>query len=414
MHRSPLTPVFAALQVGLHVLMTALAVVVVVRAIVPAGEGSPHTVPVIVLAVLFLIVYFAGGLLRGRPVAARFWLAGLTALWLALIPLAPEAVYLVFGLFFLYLHLLPRMWGLAAVIAATAVSVVGYGLHQGWSVAGVAGPVLGAIVAIAIGLGYRALFREAADRQRLIDELLAARATLAERERTAGKLAERERLAQEIHDTVAQGLSSIQLLLHAAERDAPDHPALQRIRLARETAADNLAETRQLIGELTPAVLEGQSLSDALDRIARRAEAPGLSARTVVEGTPMRLPMPVEAALVRVAQGAVSNVVRHARADRMRITLTYGDDAVHLDVVDDGVGIDPAVFGRGTFGLNAMRSRVEQQGGMMDVESEPGHTAVTVSFPLHDTAGENPEGPVFDTRSPESDAAEQLSREKLS
>ncbi|NKY85004.1 sensor histidine kinase [Nocardia veterana] len=384
--------------------MTALTVVVVVRAMVPAGGDSAHTVPVIVLAALFLIVYFAGGLLRGRPVAARFWLAGLTLLWLALIGLAPDAVYLVFGLFFLYLHLLPRLWGLAAVVAATAVSVVGFGLHKGWSVAGVVGPVLGAIVAIAIGLGYRALFREAADRQALIDELLSTRAALAERERTAGRLAERERLAQEIHDTVAQGLSSIQMLLHAAERDAPDHPALPQIRLARETAADNLAETRQLIGDLTPAALEGQSLGDALERLARRAEGPGLSARTVVEGTPMRLPMPIEAALVRVAQGAVSNVVRHARADRMRITLTYADDAVRLDVVDDGIGIDPAVFGRGTFGLNAMRSRVEQQGGTMEVESEPGHTAVAVSFPLHAADGDVPEhaarlsGPASDDR----------------
>lgn len=71
----------------------------------------------------------------------------------------------------------------------------------------------------------------------------------------------------------------------------------------------------------------------------------------------------------------------------MRITLTYADDAVHLDVVDDGVGIDPAVLAEspsGSFGLNAMRNRVEQQGGTMDVESEPGHTAVTISFPLED------------------------------
>lgn len=418
MHRSPLTPVFAALQVGLHVLTVALAVVVVVRAAVPGG--STHPAPVIVLAGLFLAVYFAGGLLRGRPVAARLWLGGLTVLWLALMPLTPEAIYLVFGLFFLYLHLLPRLWGLAAVIGATAVAVVGYGLHNGWSVAGVIGPVFGAVVAIAIGLGYRALFREATDRQRLIDELLSTRATLAEQERTAGKLAERERLAQEIHDTVAQGLSSIQMLLHAAERDAPDHPALPQIRLARETAADNLAETRQLIAELTPAALEGQSLSEALERIARRAEGPGLSTRTVVEGEPMRLPMPVEAALVRVAQGAVSNVVRHARADRMRITLTYSDDAVHLDVVDDGIGIDPEVFGRGTFGLGAMRSRVEQQGGTMDVESEPGLTAVAVSFPVAEPGGADT-APRTDTADSDPSAAiaepvaaERIPQERLS
>ncbi|MFE3028581.1 sensor histidine kinase [Nocardia tengchongensis] len=383
MHRSPLTPVFSALQLGLHVLVVALTVVVAVQEVV---SGS-HQALVVVLAGVFLGVYFTGGRFRRNLVGARVWLAALTLLWLGLVFVAPLAVYLVFGLFFLYLHLLPRYWGVVAVTAATVVAVVGFAAHRGWTVAGVIGPLLGALVAVAIGLGYGALFREAAERQRLIDELLATRETLADKERTAGKMAERERLAQEIHDTVAQGLSSIQLLLHAVERAAPDHPALERIRLARETAADSLVETRQLIAELTPAPLEGQSLAGALNRITERAAAPGLDAQVLVEGDPQALPMPIEAALVRITQGAVSNVVRHAQAHRMRVTLTYADDAVHLDVVDDGVGIDPAVLAEspsGSFGLNAMRSRVEQQGGTMDVESEPGHTAVTVYFPLED------------------------------
>ncbi|MFE3223325.1 sensor histidine kinase [Nocardia sp. NPDC059228] len=383
MHRSPLTPVFSALQAGLHVMVVVLTIVVAVQEFL---TGS-HRLLVVVLASVFLGVYFAGGRFRRDLPAARVWLGLLTLLWLGLVIVAPLAVYLVFGLFFLYLHLLPRNWGLLAVTAATVVSVVGFAAHRGWTVAGVIGPLLGALVAVAIGLGYQALFREAADRQRLIDELLATRNTLAEQERTAGKMAERERLAQEIHDTVAQGLSSIQLLLHAVERAAPEHPALEKIRLARETAADSLVETRQLIAELTPAALEGQSLAGALHRIAERAAAPGLDAQVLVEGEPQALPMSMEAALVRITQGAVSNVVRHAHAQRMRVTLTYADDAVHLDVVDDGVGIDPAVLAEspsGSFGLNAMRSRVEQQGGTMDVESEPGHTAVTVSFPLEE------------------------------
>ncbi len=382
-HRSPLTPVFAALQLGLHALVVTLTVFVAARNLV----SNSHPAAVLVIAGAFLGVYFAGALFKSRPTAARVWLLVLTALWLGLVMLAPDAVYLVFGLFFLYLHLLPRYWGLLAVVATTALSVFGFAMHRGWSVGAVVGPILGAVVAVAIGLGYSALYREAADRQRLIDELLATRETLAERERTAGKIAERERLAQEIHDTVAQGLSSIQLLLHAAERAAPDHPALQQIRLARETAADSLVETRQLIAELTPAALEGQSLTQALERIAQRAATPGLETEMLVEGTPHGLPMPMEAALVRIAQGAVSNVVRHAEAERMRITLTYADDAVHLDVVDDGVGIPATVLAHppsGTFGLTAMRSRVEQQGGTMEVESEPGHTAVTIAFPLED------------------------------
>ncbi|MGW5374859.1 histidine kinase [Nocardia sp. NPDC003999] len=387
MHSSPLTPVFTTLRLGLHVLMTGLAVVVAVRAVLP---GAAHPAATVGLAAAFLVTYFAGAGFAGKRRAIPVWLGALTALWLGLAVLAPDAGYLAFGLFFLYLHLLPRPWNLCAVAAATAVAVVGFGLHRGWSVAGVVGPVIGAAVAVGIGLGYQALFREAAERQRLIDELLSTRAILAERERTAGKLAERERLAAEIHDTVAQGLSSIQLLLHAAEREAPDHPALQRIRLAREAAAENLAETRRLIAELAPAALEGQSLAEALERITQRAAAPGLNTRFVVEGPPERLPMPIEAALVRIAQGAVSNVIRHAGAGRMRVTLTYADDAIHLDVVDDGVGIAPEVLERspsGSFGLAAMRSRVHEQGGVMAVESEPGHTAVTVSFPLDTVSG---------------------------
>ncbi|MGW5919672.1 sensor histidine kinase [Nocardia fluminea] len=389
MHPSPLTPVVTTLRLGLHVLVTALAVVVAVRALLPGGDG--HGAAVVALTVVWLLVYFAGTELPRRArydhrsVAVRVWLAVLTTLWLALLALTPDAVYLAFGLFFVYLHLLPRPWNLVAVVLATTVGVLGFAAHRGWSAGAVVGPILGALVAIGIGLGYQALHREAVERERLIDELLGTRAILAEQERTAGKLAERERLAKEIHDTVAQGLSSIQLLLHAAEQAAPDHPALDRIRLARETAAEDLAETRRLIDELSPAALDGQSLAEALERICLRAQSPTLTTQLLVEGEPERLPMPVEAALVRIAQSAVANVVQHARAGRMRLTLTYDDTDAHLDIVDDGIGIAPDMLRHprsGAFGLAAMRSRVEQQGGAMTVESEPGHTAVTVSFPL--------------------------------
>ncbi|PKV79392.1 signal transduction histidine kinase [Nocardia fluminea] len=388
-HPSPLTPVVTTLRLGLHVLVTALAVVVTVRALLPGGGG--HGAAVVALTVVWLLVYFAGTELPRRTrydhgsVAVWVWLAVLTTLWLVLLALTPDAVYLAFGLFFVYLHLLPRPWNLVAVVLATTVGVLGFAAHRGWSAGAVVGPALGAVVAIGIGLGYQALHREAVERERLIDELLGTRAILAEQERTAGKLAERERLAKEIHDTVAQGLSSIQLLLHAAEQAAPDHPALDRIRLARETAAEDLAETRRLIDELSPAALDGQSLAEALERICRRAQSPTLATQLLVEGEPERLPMPVEAALVRIAQSAVANVVQHARAERMRVTLTYDDTDAHLDIVDDGIGIEPDMLRRprsGAFGLAAMRSRVEQQGGAMTVESEPGHTAVTVSFPL--------------------------------
>lgn len=382
MHRSPLTPVFAGLQLGLHALVVALAGVVFLRAVI---DESTLTAPIAALSVMFVAVYLFGVAKRLRDTPARWWLAALTAVWIATMALSADAAYLAFGLFFLYLHLLKRPWSLLAVAGTTAVAVTATGLHRGWSVAAAIGPVIGAAVAVAIGLGYQALYREAAERGRLIDELMNTREELAETSRNAGKMAERERLAAEIHDTVAQGLSSIQMLLHAAERAAPDHRALPQIALARETAADSLAETRQLIAELTPAALDGQSLADALRRICTRAASSGLDARAVIEGEAVRLPMPLEATLVRIAQGAVSNVLRHAGATRMAVTLTYSDDAVSLDVVDNGRGFAVSLLDRGpaeAFGLNAIRRRVERQGGMFDVESESGHTAVTVAFPL--------------------------------
>lgn len=389
MHRSPLTPVFAGLQLSMHVLVGALTAVVFLRAVL---QDSPHTIAIAVLSVMFLGGYLFGLSRHWRGRKMHAWLAGGTLVWLALMCLAPDAAYIAFGMFFLYLHLLRPPWSLIGVAFATTVAVVGTAAHRGWSVAGVVGPVIGACVAVAIGLGYQALYREAVEREReavergrLIDELMSTREELATQERNAGVLAERERLAHEIHDTVAQGLSSIQMLLHAAERAAPDHPALDRIHLARDTAADSLAETRQLIGDLTPAALDGQSLAEALGRICERANSETLQAESVVEGEAVRLPMPVEAALVRIAQGAVSNVQRHADATRMAVTLTYAPDVVSLDVVDNGVGFDVDVLARSpseSFGLNAIRRRVETLRGTMNIESEPGLTAVAVSFPL--------------------------------
>ena len=384
MHSSPLTPVFVGLQLALHALMAALVGVVLLRAVI---SGAPHAGAVTVLAIILLVGYFGGVASRVHGGVARGWLAALTVLWLALVVLTPDAAYLAFGLFFLYLHLVAWPWNVVAVAAATAVAVTGTAAHKGWSAAVVIGPVIGACVAVVIGLGYAALFREAGQRQELIEELIGTRETLAEQEHTAGKLAERERLAQEIHDTVAQGLSSIQMLLHAAERSSPEHPAVEQLRMARSTAADSLAETRQLVAELRPAVLVGQSLAEALERICRGAGSESLRTKLNVEGDPIALPMPIEAALVRIAQGAVANVVRHAQATQLHLTLTYTQDAVSLDIVDNGVGFDTRVLDQeatdtGTFGLQVMRRRVAQLDGSMEVESEPNHTAVAVWFPL--------------------------------
>ncbi|PWS44153.1 two-component sensor histidine kinase, partial [Streptomyces sp. ZEA17I] len=187
--------------------------------------------------------------LRPGTRAAAVWLGGLCALWIVLLVLSPDALWVAFPLYFLQLHLLPTRSGVAAVLVTAAAAITSFVAHRQEIAPGAfIGPLLGAAVAIATVLGYDALFRESERRRELIVELVATRAELAEAERTAGTLAERERLAREIHDTLAQGLSSIQLLLRAAERTLPGNaPATAHVRAAREAAQANLAEARSFV-----------------------------------------------------------------------------------------------------------------------------------------------------------------------
>lgn len=413
MTHSALSPVFTALKLGLHALVVALIALVIVRSLTLGGATA---VPAIVLAVVMLVSYAAGAALGTRArrsatdaassqasadVARRHgpivvaWLVLLTLEWIVLVLLSPDAAYLVFPLFFLYLHLLPRAVAVPAVVVATLAAIVAIGVHSGFSVGGVVGPLVGAAVAVAIGLGYEALAREAAERERLIAELVAAREELAARGRETGKLAERERLAAGLHDTVAQALSSIQLLLHAAERAADDSTGAaaidtaqlrSHIGLAREAAATALAETRSLIDELSPPALVGSTIADALERLAATTSAQsGLPVSMTVTGEPIVVSTPVTTALLRVAQSSLANVVQHAGASRADVTLSYLDEEVILDLDDDGVGFDPEQFVDravgGSFGLVSMRRRIAELGGDVEVRSSSGAgTTVTVRF----------------------------------
>ncbi len=403
-----LTPALRALRLCLHLLMAGLLVLAAVRADSAAGT---------VLAGVTGAVYAAGSYLpsvRSSQRAAAVWLAVLGASWVALLCLTPEALWVAFPLYFLQLHLLPVRRSVPVVVLTAVAAILSYVGHGAPLNPGVfIGPLLGAAVAVATVLGYQALYRESERRRRLIEELIATRAELAAAERHAGTLAERERLAREIHDTLAQGLSSIQLLLRAAERALPPgSPAAGHIDGARRAAQDNLAEARRFVRALTPPDLEHGSLAAALERLcepgadagdahesragagahepqagagARRPGA-GPRVRFSVSGTPVELPTPYEVALLRIAQSALANTVRHAAAARAEITLSFMDASVTLDVVDDGAGFDPGAVrpsSDGGFGLPAMRSRAESLGGTFTVESAPGQgTAVAVSLPL--------------------------------
>lgn len=396
-----LTPTTRALAWCLHLLIVALLALAAGRAV---ADDRPHAATTVAVAVVCAVVYAAGPALpriRRSPSAAAVWLAAVGACWLVLLMLSADAVWVAFPLFFLQLHLLPRRAGPAAVAATTLTAITAFAAHQGsFSLAMAIGPALGAAVAVAVVWGYQALYRESEQRRKLIEELTATRADLARAQHTAGVLAERERLAREIHDTLAQGLSSIQLLLRAAERALPAAPdnAARYVDQARQAAVDNLAEARRFVAALTPPDLEDATLAGALERLCATTSARHpVTARFHCTGDPVPLPTAHEVALLRIAQSALANTVHHAHATTVDVTLGHLGGHVALDVVDDGAGFDPGRLpdpdpGSGGFGLAAMRARMHALGGTLTIESAPGHgTALAARLPLPPRAATEPE-----------------------
>ncbi len=220
-----------------------------------------------------------------------------------------------------------------------------------------------------------------------LDENAGLHAQLLTQAREAGVLDERQRMAREIHDTIAQGLTGIVTQLEAAEQARERPEAWQRhVRNAIGLARESLSEARRSVEGSRPEHLETARLPEALADVAREwTELNGVPVEVVTTGDVQPLHPEVEVALLRTAQEALANVARHANASHAWLTLSYMGDVVTLDVRDDGVGFDvpTASDERGSgFGLSAMRQRVNRVAGTLAIESEPGAgTAVSARVP---------------------------------
>jgi DNA-binding NarL/FixJ family response regulator len=234
----------------------------------------------------------------------------------------------------LWLILRPRqaVVATAALVAAVGAATLARGPLDDPAIAGVfVVSLLSLGLALLLGLWIARIIAQSRQRAELIGQLAAARAELAELSREAGVMAERERLAHEIHDTLTQGYASVLLLLEAAgtELDTDPEAARGHLNRARDTARENLAEARALVGALTPPDLTRTSLPGALRRLVERAGAqPGPPAGLTATGTPRGLPTGHEVALLRMAQESLTNVRRHAAASRVDVSLAYHDDRV--------------------------------------------------------------------------------------
>jgi signal transduction histidine kinase len=195
---------------------------------------------------------------------------------------------------------------------------------------------------------------------------------------------ERSRIARELHDSISQELFSLSVLSGGLRRALPPgSPVLSAVQTMEQTAGDTMREMQALLLELRPVALGEAGLATALDGICR-AHRERLGVNVLAELEPLVLPTQVEHAVLRVAQEALANAVKHANPDLIRLRLHASEDQVMLEVADDGTGFDPDDSpGAGTgLGLRAMQERVGELGGELRIESTAGTgTVVQAMFP---------------------------------
>jgi signal transduction histidine kinase len=383
-------------QLGLWLWDLLLAGATVLTCVLIAIEDRPVTARI--GAVVVVLVLAAGWAVTGRRMALGMFdritagrLAYCTALSaglvlaVALVDSANWAAFVVYSQLF---WLLPLAGAIAGVVALTVLLPLAGAVVRGQGLVEDLFPpqaIFMTLFGVLVGIYIHRLADESSRRAELIAELETSQAQVARLSHEAGVAVERERLAGEIHDTLAQGFTSIVTLLQAAQAqfDADPPAARRHVDLAVRTARENLREARNLVAASAPADLAPHSLADAVGRQAGRlAEETGVAATHATTGSPRRLPAEIEIVRLRAAQELLANVGRHAGARTVRVELDYtGVDVVALTVTDDGVGFDPDVVGEASFGLRMMRGRAERLGGVVTVRSGPGGTTVAVRLP---------------------------------
>ncbi|MFD4506147.1 sensor histidine kinase [Streptomyces sp. NPDC058457] len=368
--------------------------------------GSALCVDMVLVSALLTLVYSAGLAVWHRLGRAgrHGWVVALLGLWAVLVLLAPQPLTMAYAWCGVPLALaaLRALGQRSAVVGVAVITVVLGGRLIGtahrfdpemWLI-----PVAAVWGTVAL---YRVQQRDSAERRRLIEELRGTRAVLARQQRQAGVLAERTRIARDLHDTLAQELAGGLMLLQAAERDWAGRPevARTRVRAVADGLAAHLTETRRIIHGLTPSAVTETGLAESLRRLCERAEAEGTAARVRFRHTG-RGPVDEHTAtvLLRITQSALANVREHAHAVHVRVVLRQLADRVELEVADDGMGFVPGAPGaadrptRG-LGLPAARARLREHGGELHVTSAPGGgTRIHAVVPFRSLTSVSPAG----------------------
>lgn len=324
----------------------------------------------------------------GHDTRGLVYLLGAAGWVSALVLCSPFTAALLVAVYIHAFWMLERLWLATACIA---LATAGTGFAVATHVAGerMAGVVVlcSAVSSFLIGNEVGKLTRKQAEqervRARLIEDLEDARAELAAAHRLEGARGERERLGREIHDTLAQGFTSLVMLVQAADAAVDIDPELahRQLQLAERTARENLTEARALVAAGQPGVLGQPTIDSVVRRLAEQlGEVADLKCTVVTDELKRELSPNEKIVIVRSTQEALANIRRHARARQVSVTLRSDDAGTTLDIVDDGCGFAPDdAYG---FGLTGMRSRIEEIGGELMIASTVGAgTRVRVVIP---------------------------------
>lgn len=387
------------MEIGQHAIALVLTVISCLRAV---SVGAPLPA-VIAVSVVFLAWYVLGAVRAARSdavVLAKWWLVVLAVIWLLMLVVSAEFIWVAFLLWLLAGHLFSLRIAVVFTAATYLATIAAPLFHHGAvSTPSVIGSLIGAVFALGLSRGYIELLREGRRREELIRSLEAAHRSLVDlqdelalTQRHAGEIRERTRISRDVHDTVAQEISSIRLIAHAEVDRTTDPHAREVLRQVESLAAQGSRDIRRIIAELTPAELEDGALPAALRRLLNRLEESGLSTRLDVDETVPPLPAEVEVALLRTAQSALANVRQHAQASRVKVSLIDSEGMIRMDIVDDGVGMaDHDARTRGTdsgFGLDFIAARMRELGGDLVIETNPGAGfAISATVPTRGVSG---------------------------
>jgi len=277
--------------------------------------------------------------------------------------------------------------GVIANIAVALSAGVGYTFSYGFTLPGLGEAAivvaLSLTFSLAMGLWISRIFDTSAERQALVDELRAAQASVAALSRDAGVTSERERLAREIHDTIAQDLTGLVLLTQQGRRllAAGDLAgAEEQLALLEDSARLALTETRSLVAATSPAALDDGGIAPALERLAGRfTRETGIQVSTSLS-VGVSLDRATEVVLLRCSQEGLANVRKHSGASSARLDLTATASGTTLVVSDDGTGFDRNAAAGG-FGLGGMRDRLALLQGALEIETSPAGTRLVVTLP---------------------------------